>query len=492
MAEDSENEAGLRIIPASEILDKIQKGEPVKYDHIKIKGELDLSELDLPTEHVARTEHQIENLKLPEESKVVSSSINITNSEFDSKVNFGNNLFRCPVSFDNTTFREYADFSVATFCENANFSKATFKDTKYRSATFSEDGRFWDAMFSVDAGFWNARFGENASFMSATFSKDANFSATTFSGIANFLRATFSKDANFSAATFSGIASFGAATFEGTAGFENATFSGDTGFMNATFSGIASFEEATFSGNTSFSAATFSRDARFDGATFSEIAEFTAATFSGDANFIYSKFQNNSVFSKSRFDKFANFKGSIFGEDSILSLNEIDFEKIYLDWNSIRDLNRDLDGSVYLSLMASYKTRGFFEDADDCYYQYRIERRRAMSAPYKFADGIYKFPDWILMALYGYGVKPLRPLAGLVIVLVAFSLLYSYLGIAGNTPVDAFNTSSTILLSGSQLIGTPTYPTPGLLPYWIFTFEKLLGSLLFGLILISIGRTIVR
>jgi len=46
MAEDSVNEALLREIPASEILDKIQKGEPVEYDHIRIIGELDLWELE--------------------------------------------------------------------------------------------------------------------------------------------------------------------------------------------------------------------------------------------------------------------------------------------------------------------------------------------------------------------------------------------------------------------------------------------------------------
>ena len=54
MAEDSENEALLREIPASEILDKIQKGEPVEYDHVRITGELDLSKLDLLTELVDR------------------------------------------------------------------------------------------------------------------------------------------------------------------------------------------------------------------------------------------------------------------------------------------------------------------------------------------------------------------------------------------------------------------------------------------------------
>ena len=42
MVEDTENEAGLREIPASEILDKIKNGEPVEYDYVRIKEDLDL------------------------------------------------------------------------------------------------------------------------------------------------------------------------------------------------------------------------------------------------------------------------------------------------------------------------------------------------------------------------------------------------------------------------------------------------------------------
>ena len=47
MAEEPKSEAELTEIPASEILDKIQKGEPVEYDHVRIIGDLDLSKLDL-------------------------------------------------------------------------------------------------------------------------------------------------------------------------------------------------------------------------------------------------------------------------------------------------------------------------------------------------------------------------------------------------------------------------------------------------------------
>jgi len=36
------------IVPASEILAKIERGEPVEYDGVIVEGDLDLSGLDLP------------------------------------------------------------------------------------------------------------------------------------------------------------------------------------------------------------------------------------------------------------------------------------------------------------------------------------------------------------------------------------------------------------------------------------------------------------
>jgi hypothetical protein len=173
-----------------------------------------------------------------------------------------------------------------------------------------------------------------------------------------------------------------------------------------------------------------------------------------------------------------------------LCSKDIEFDKIYFDWNKIEKAERYFDGEIYLSLIESYKSRCFFEDADDCYYIYRMERRCEMPTPYKPFD-------WILCVSYGYGVRPIRPLIWVVIVFIVFTLFYATTpGAIGITkafsPIDAFNTSLTILLSGSQSIATPDYPASGMLPYWIFTLEKLLGSLFLALFLISIGRTIIR
>ena len=402
MMKDPENEAGLREIPAREILDKVQKGEPV--DNCFIKGDLDFR------------------------GATPSKNVDFSGSKFSGDVDFSGSKFSGDVDFNGAEFSGDVDFNGAEFSGNVDF--------------------MW-TKFCGKANFWRAAFCGNVDFVWTEFIKEVDFRDANFNGKVDFTRATFIEDVMF----------------------WGSTFIGDAVFEVAIFSKKADFREVRFSGVTNFQGAKFNQDANFQ-----------EAAFSGNAQFIYSDFQKESDFLNCRFDKLADFRGSKFKS---IRLQDIDFEKIYLDWNSIEGIERHFDSKIYLSLIESYKTKGFFEDADNCHYQYRNGRRGNLSA-------IYYMADYIIMILYGYGVKPLRPLAGLVMVLVAFALIYSYLGIAGNTPMDALNTSSAILLSGTQLIVTPAYPAPGLLPYWVFTFEKLLGSLFFGLFLISIGRTIIR
>ena len=49
------------VIQASEILAKIERGEDVEYDGVIVEGDLDISGLELPTEHMDRTEGEKQN-----------------------------------------------------------------------------------------------------------------------------------------------------------------------------------------------------------------------------------------------------------------------------------------------------------------------------------------------------------------------------------------------------------------------------------------------
>lgn len=103
------------VIQASEILAKIERGEDVEYDYpVKIEGDLDLSRLDLRTEHVDRTELEVKR-GLSDDIKVVRSQIIITNSEIQGHVNFGNACFKAKIIFRGVEFGRDVNFQGAGF-----------------------------------------------------------------------------------------------------------------------------------------------------------------------------------------------------------------------------------------------------------------------------------------------------------------------------------------------------------------------------------------
>ena len=89
------NSDGLNEIPASEILAKIEKGEPVEYDHAIIKSDLDIDMLD----------QQEGNINF-----IIESPIKIANSQINGFVNFLGAIFKGPVDFTGTNFNAGASF----------------------------------------------------------------------------------------------------------------------------------------------------------------------------------------------------------------------------------------------------------------------------------------------------------------------------------------------------------------------------------------------
>ena len=254
----------VREVPASEILDKILKGEDVEYNCVIVKGDLDLSKLDLPTQHIERTDAQKKGWNLPEEAKVVKSEIKITNSTINGII-----------KFDNAIFQKEIEFRGAQFSGDALFS----------DAQFSGSTNFLGAQFSGSALFGGAKFIEDALFSDAQFSGDAHFSEAQFSGYANFfLGAQFNGSASFRGAQFSEFADFGYAQFSGSTNFLGAQFNGSAGFWRAQFSISAYFSEAKFNGDAFFWGAQFSGSANFSGAKFNGDLTFREATFSSLAD----------------------------------------------------------------------------------------------------------------------------------------------------------------------------------------------------------------
>ena len=512
MTDNTESKIELKEVFASDILYKIQKGEPIYYDHVRIIGELDLDTIDLPLDHQERNEYHKAVLNLPDESKVISSSIVITYSKFDAYTNFYNIIFKDKICLERSTFNQNANFIGCLFESDANFGGTQFEErASFQGSRFNRPAYFPYSQFKKNVYFTESLF-LSAFFEKSRFEGDVNFNATRFENNADFTESLF-ENANFVMSRFDGDATFWKCQFKGNANFGD-EFLLPTEFARADF-GKSEFKmDANFDishfGHADFSGATFSGFARFRKAEFSKKKEEGRDIDQGwEANFKDSQFSQGANFSDSRFCVSTNFSGSKFIGDAIfdgatfnqnLSLNRTRYEKLYIRWKSIavpksqwRFLeNRhkvsqlDYNDAAYLMLIENLKNLGFFEDADNCYYNYRLERRRELPT-------LYKPIDWVLMALYGYGVRPLRPLGWLIFLLVVSIILHSasLFGGVGDSSWAILNTSLTVFLSGTTLIEDPNHPATWML-FWVFTIEKLLASLFFGLFLISAGRTIIR
>lgn len=158
-----------KVVPATEILDKIEKGEPVDYDSVIIEGNLTLTNLELPIEFIERDWFELDLGLLPERYRV-NSSIKIVNSDIRDDVDFKNAVFEGLIDFTGTNFRKTSEFSGSDFCE---------------------DVVFWDVVFTDEARFRQTRFTKKATYVDTKFLGPADFENTNFSKLADFAYAEF-------------------------------------------------------------------------------------------------------------------------------------------------------------------------------------------------------------------------------------------------------------------------------------------------------------
>jgi len=287
----------LPAVEAREILERIERGEPIIYDHVAIAGDIDLSRLDLPFVHNQRSRDESAL------AHVIASRIEIRNSEFLGKVNFVNSIFREPLDLSGSTLRREASFKGSSFEGGARFEGTSFfRYASFRDAAFSKEAKFQEASFSAIANFGRALFTCPASFLSARFSELC----------ANFLETSFQKDADWTGSEFSGTVNFNLASFKGSTSFWNAKFLAEASFQGAMFAGYASFQGALISGNADFRATSFYEDLNIEFAQFQGDAVFIGTSISGDATFFRSRFADVS-FKEATIQREVQFAEAVFG-----------------------------------------------------------------------------------------------------------------------------------------------------------------------------------
>lgn len=377
-----------------------------------------------------------------------------------------------------------------------------------------------DSQIYGDINFANALFKNDfemsVDFTNTIFHGRVNFHSTSFCNGADFIDTEFHRKANFSESKFYSAV-----------------------FTEAKFHEYADFRKAKFYENAIFDGIQFHNYANFVKACFKIVASFHWAFFGDYANFSGARFKKKANFDRTRFKDDIDFRKAIFDTD--LSLKESNFERFHVRWDIIKD-HLIYDGAVYLSLIKNFKDLEFFEDADNCYYKYRLlaqKDKKWYPSTNKYIDFIVKICNeiesyWIIIDndlispcstyppftwIYrfnwsklsdqisriscGYGVKLLPIilwLIGLPLIFAIFYYIFRGVIIIGGSE-NATKTTNPINLSMAEsfyfslmnMIGKPPtgFNSIGGWKY-ITMMESLLGYFLLALFVVILVKKLIR
>jgi hypothetical protein len=166
------------VVQASEILEKIERGEPVNYVDKIVAGDLILSNLEL--REAATTGSSYETWDIPK--LVIYSRIDLQRCTILGALDFSNAIMQERVSFNDSTMLAESNFLGSEFNQNACFIRARFdQNANFAGAQFNQSADFSKTQFREYADFSEARFDKDAIFLWSTINS-ADFSQTTISG----------------------------------------------------------------------------------------------------------------------------------------------------------------------------------------------------------------------------------------------------------------------------------------------------------------------
>ncbi len=476
----------LRVVPASEILVKIEKGEPVKYDHVRIIGDLDIYRLyvfswdGIPGEDNGRLIEYITQrfgIDWVKTAKIekIDDGKTIRVSDEKNFISLKLNDKKCEVILEIEVGRTDKFIAMIENDELSIYRKLNLPIDQGRvlivppieivSSIFDGTVNFWGSNFQNIINFSNSKFTGSASFIDSIFTRGVNFIGSHFDSSAHFYGSHFREHVAFMGAQFRGLATF-----------YDSMFKDDTYFIKSLFN-----EDALFEGSDFFKAAEFSSS------KFSEKAIFKSTKFRRDAKFIASKFEGFANFEFCSFDKSLNLEGAsiatmflqnvTFETDSRILLKYSEFSRLEVFWKLIRN-RLEYDGSVYLALVKNYNNLEWFDDADECNYQYRTIRRK------EHLQGSKWIIDLIPWWFYGYGVRFYYPLLWMIGIIVLSAGVYMWGGQAQYP--GAFGLSTVILTTTTQ-IGNLAGPC------WIMSIiERIVGWLLMSTFLVALAKKTLR
>jgi hypothetical protein len=414
-----------QIVPASEILNKIEKGQLVEYYDVVIEGDLNFNELDLPEKNISwatppyvapyivtidffsesypdinYTRRKVINVPIIIRFSTINGSVNFDEIILDQPVDFRATRFMKDVSLYKTQFSGFINFMASSFYDKFDSRLALFQgDVGFAGANFYESTEFFGTQFFGRADF------EDAEFHSGEYSSWIDFSNTQFLDYTIFRNAKFFKGesswSSFSDAQFIDNVDFSGSEFEGTADFSNSHFGKGAYFSSVLFADNLYCGNVDFNGDSSFHGSVFNASTRFEDDDFEKSVDFTNAKFNGDVDF-----------SGTEFSKYANFDNTNFKNN--INLNRTKFTHLELPWKYIKNNHLIYNEAVYLALINNYNNLGWYNDMHQCYYDYRKAVQEHET------KGILWLLDFAQQIFYGYGVKPINPILLSVFIISCF------------------------------------------------------------------------
>ncbi len=280
---------------------------------------------------------------------------------------------------------------------------------------------------------------------------------------------------------------------------EYSVIKGNVFFDHSSFLGLVDFDGTVFSQAANFSDSHFQEDAGFSESQFQGEANFSRAHFTTEANFSRARF-SDADFGRGRFYRsfhLSNAKvytlrlsDAIFEDGSSIHLKDLNYNRIVVRWNSIRD-NLPYNGSVYLTLIRNFRNQEQFEDEDDCYYQYRKEKQARNTKLFA------KLIDKLAWLSCGYGVRPSHTMLLSLSLIILFTAIY-WVGhalqpSASADPGSIITLNDAFYFSSMWFLGRAPQNISiieGL--EFLTVFETLAGWLLMALFLVTMSKVMLR
>jgi len=416
---------------------------------------------------------------------------NFARARFEGTGDFMGTQFSGPVVFRACKFCREALFVGAAFHDRICFLRSTFEgDADFEAVAFSGRLEFMDARFEGEASFKSSGFAGRADFSGVLFMQVAEFADAKFVQASEFFYATFEKGACFREAKFTQAADFIGATFAQAADFREAEFAEASDFTGAIFKRAADFTGATFKEAADFSHTTFTDVAAFGGAVFKQAANFRRTIFREDggpkpgpvfglavfgkpeAVLFYQTYLGQALFHNCDASKFTfsdvrwrhreNGKRLVFEEGADLPANG--GAGLHPREGSPDERNYGLIAELYQQLKKNYDDRRDYWTAGDWHYGEMEMKRLASPRRNRVVRWVHRNLGLVAWYKYvsEYGENYVLPALWLLVLLLAFALIYP---LAGLTPgATVARTAATSLEQGSAQVGlAEAYAGPGIM-----------------------------